>query len=109
MNFSVFAFFDSEFSTSSSILKTVDSVNRCVTLILMGLLMLTLPLYILSPFATSCGRDSPVREEVSTEDSPLTTTPSSGTFSPALTTMTSPTATSYGETLINSPFESILA
>ncbi len=56
--------------------------------------MLTQPEMISSPSRTSRGTDSPVRAAVSSCEEPRTTTPSSGTRSPALTTISSPTATS---------------
>ena len=56
--------------------------------------MLTQPEMISSSSRTSRGTDSPVRAAVSSWDVPDSTTPSSGTRSPAFTTISSPTATS---------------
>ena len=56
-----------------------------------------------SPALTFLGTDSPVKAAVSTNDSPSTTTPSRGTFSPGLITIILPTSTSSGSTCSN-PF-----
>ena len=94
MKFSVLAFFSAAFSTSSRMRLTVDSPKGLVARTVMRPVMLTQPEMISSPSRTSRGTDSPVRAAVSSCDVPLTTTPSSGTRSPALTTISSPTATS---------------
>ena len=55
-------------------------------------------------FSTSLGRLSPVRDEVSSDDVPSMTLPSSGIFSPGFTNILSPILTSSGETcLVCSP------
>ncbi len=56
------------------------------------------------PIVTSLGSDSPVSADVSSIEFPSTTIPSSGTFSPAFTTIISPISTSSGDTVITSPF-----
>ena len=48
---------------------------------------------------TSTGIDSPVKAFVSKEDSPLIIIPSSGIFSPGLTSIMSPTLTLSGSTI----------
>ena len=57
--------------------------------------------------STSFGKDSPVNADTSRVASPDKTTPSRGTFSPALTTMIDPTLTLSGDTLFSSPLRSI--
>ena len=56
----------------------------------------TQPLMTSSPGRTVRGRLSPVRAAVFRVDSPVRTTPSSGIFSPGLTTMVAPMGTSSG-------------
>ena len=109
MKFSERAFFSPAFSTSSNILDTVDCPNSSVTRTRSRPLRLMQPLTTSPPGATSRGRDSPVRAEVSSADAPASTTPSSGTRSPGLTTMTSPTWTVSGSASTTSPPRSTLA
>ena len=60
-----------------------------------------LPDRILSPTFTDIGSDSPVRALVSNIEEPFTMVPSSGTLSPSLTTIISPTFISVvGTTII---------
>ena len=56
------------------------------------------PLMTSSPGRTVRGRLSPVSAAVFRVDSPVRTTPSSGIFSPGLTTMVAPMGTSSGST-----------
>ena len=97
------------FSTRSRILETVDSPNSFVVRTFSTPFMSMQPLMISSPSFTSRGRLSPVSALVFRLALPLTTTPSSGTFSPGCTTMTLPTATSSGSTCSSFPSCSILA
>jgi len=60
--------------------------------------MLTQPLKISSPSSISLGRDSPVSAAVLSDDFPSLTMPSSGTFSPGLTSIRSPGFTLAGST-----------
>ena len=62
-----------------------------------------------APGATSRGSDSPVRAAVFTEDTPSTTVPSRGIFSPGRTWMMSPGATSSGSTVSVPPWRSTWA
>ena len=62
-----------------------------------------------SPLLISRGMLSPVSATVLSDDVPETTMPSSGTFSPGLTMIVSPTATSSGATVISSPLRSTWA
>ena len=55
------------------------------------------------------GTDSPVSEDVSSVDSPKITIPSTGTFSPGLTTIISPISTSSGSIVTISPSRSTFA
>ena len=97
------------FSTRSRIFETVDSPKAFVVRIFSTPLMLMQPLMISLPSATSRGRLSPVRALVFRVELPLTTTPSSGTFSPGCTTMMLPTVTSSGSTCSSLPSFSMLA
>ena len=72
-------------------------------------IMLMQPLTISSPAWTSRGRLSPVSAAVFKVETPSTTVPSMGTFSPGCTTMTLPTATSSGSTWVSFPSCSTLA
>ena len=98
-----------EFSTSSSIFDTVDSPKAFVVLIFRTPVMLMQPLMTSSPICASRGRLSPVSALVLSVDSPSTTTPSMGTFSPGCTTITVPTSTSSGSTFTREPSFSMLA
>ena len=109
MKFSVRAFLLLAFSTRSSILATVDSPKGLVTRTRISPLVLTQPEDISSPTPTSRGSASPVSATVFSALCPSTITPSSGTFSPALITISSPTCTSSGSTWISSPSRSMLA
>ncbi len=105
MNFSVFAFPLSAFSTSSRIFETVDSPKVFVVRTCKSPVILRLPLNTESPTITSRGRLSPVNADVSRADSPEHITPSIGIFSPGFTTISLPTGTSDGDTFsIDSPF-----
>ena len=103
MKFSTGALRLDAFSTISSIFDTVDSSNILVTLILITPERLMHPLITSSPASTSFGRASPVSDEVSTEEFPSITVPSSGIFSPGLTSTVSPMLTSYGSTVSSLP------
>ena len=103
MNFSCSALFVSLFSTRLRILATVESPYSLVTQISSKPVWLMDPEITSSPSSTSTGLDSPVREEVSNEEAPLTTVPSSGILSPGFTCMISPTTTSSGSTFSNVP------
>ena len=82
MNFSDFDFLVPLFSTSSSILDTVDSPNSLVVLTFSTPFILIQPLIISSPSLTSLGRLSPVSALVLRLEFPSIMTPSRGTFSP---------------------------
>ena len=97
------------FSTRSRIFDTVDSPNSLDVRTLSTPFRSMQPLMISSPSRTSRGRLSPVRALVLRLALPLTTTPSSGTFSPGCTTMMLPTATSSGSTCSSLPPCSMLA
>ena len=109
MKFSAFAFLLLAFSTRSRIFATVDSPNGFSTRTSMRPLRLMQPLTASPPGPRSRGTDSPVRAAVSTVVSPDSTVPSSGIFSPALTTITSPMATSSGSTCTSVPSRRMLA
>ncbi len=98
MNLSAGAFLATESSTSSRTFPTVESSYSLDTFTLRTAEMLTVPETTSSPTETSLGTDSPVRALVSSEDSPDTTIPSRGTFSPGWISMMSSTATSSGST-----------
>ena len=104
IKFSVFAFLFVAFSTKSNILLTVDSPNSFSTLISSTPFKLMHPLNMLSFTFTSLGTDSPVNADVSNIEVPSMTIPSSGTFSPGFTTMTSPIFTSSGDFFSIFPF-----
>ena len=104
MNLSAGAFLATESSTSSRTLATVESSYSLETSTLRTAEMLIVPETISSPAAMSLGTDSPVRALVSRVDSPETTFPSRGTFSPGRISMMSPTATSSGSTVSVEPF-----
>ena len=97
------------FSTRSRIFETVDSPNSFVVSIFSTPVMLMQPLMISSPTLTSRGRLSPVSAAVFSVDSPCTTLPSIGTFSPGCTTIMPPTSTSAGSTRSSLPSRSTLA
>ena len=109
MKFSTCAFLLLAFSTSSRIFATVESSNSFVVRTLRSPLPFTQPLIISEPSVTSRGTDSPVSAEVSTKDVPDTTTPSRGTLSPALMTISVPISTSSGSTCLSFPSSSIFA
>ena len=64
--------------------------------------MLIVPPAICEPGATSTGTDSPVSMDWSRADSPSSTTPSAGAFSPGRSTTRSPTSTSVAGTRTSS-------
>ena len=97
------------FSTRSKILETVDSPNSLVVRMVSRPVRLTQPLMISSPSRTSRGRLSPVRALVFRVETPSTTTPSRGTFSPGCTRISVPISTSSGSTWITLPSRSTLA
>ena len=103
MKFSVFDFFAAAFSTRSSILLAVDSLNSFVTSRLNSPSLFILPLYTWSPTFTLFGTDSPVSAEVSSIAFPETTIPSSGIISPAFICILAPISTSYGSTVSTLP------
>ena len=88
---------------------TVDSPNGLLTRTVSSPVMLTQPETTSSPSATERGNDSPVSAAVSSSEEPETTTPSKGTRSPGLTTISSPTETSLGSTCTNEPSRMTLA
>ena len=98
MKFSALALFEEAFSTSSKILDTVELLNSLVTSISRSLSILIDPLKISCPTSISLKADSPVKALVSKDEAPSFTIPSRGTFSPGLTSKTSPTFTSSGRT-----------
>ena len=98
-----------EFSISSRILETVDSPNAFVVRTFRTPVILMQPLMISSPALTSRGRLSPVSAAVLSAETPSSTTPSMGTFSPGWTTMVVPTATSSGSTCSSLPSCSMFA
>ena len=97
MKFSAGAFFSLAFSTISRIFATVDSPYSLSTLTSIVLFLQIVPLSTLSPSLTNEGFVSPVKAAVSKYALPSVTIPSSGTFSPGLTTITSPTLIFSGE------------
>ena len=109
MKFSVGAFLAEAFSTRSVIFDTVDSPKLFVIFSVSKPLWLMQPDRASSPLRMLLGTDSPVSALVSSMDSPSTTMPSSGIFSPGFTTMISPTATLSGETTCNTPFRLTVA
>ena len=109
IKFSERDFFILEFSTRSNILDTVDSPNSLVVSIFKRPVRLTQPLIISSLTFTLLGRLSPVSALVLSVDSPLTTMPSIGIFSPGFTTIIVPISTSSGSTCSNPPSCSIFA
>ena len=109
IKFSLLDFFILEFSTRSRILETVESPNSLVVLILSTPLRLMQPLMTSSPTLTDLGTLSPVSALVLRVESPRATTPSIGTFSPGLTTISVPISTSSGSTFSSLPSTSILA
>ncbi len=98
MKFSVGAFRAEAFSTSSSTLAMEDSLKGLVTRSFKEAVKLIVPAIRVSPIRVLRGTDSPVRAEVSRREWPDRTSPSSGTFSPGLTKMISPTLTCSGGT-----------
>ena len=96
-------------STSSIIRETVLSPNALTVRTLTAPVWFTQPERISSPWASSRGTLSPVRALVSTEVDPSSITPSSGTFSPGRTIMTSPASTSPGLTSTVAPSRSTWA
>ena len=98
MKFSVCAFFDEAFSTSSSIFDTVESSKSLVVFTFRVPLSFIQPLMISSPTFTDRGTDSPVSAAVFNMEEPSMTTPSKGTFSPGSMVMMVPTSTSSGST-----------
>ena len=109
MKFSALAFFMLEFSTRSKMRLTVDWPKGLVTSTRNRPVVLTQPLTTSSPSATSRGRLSPVRALVFRAETPSSTRPSSGTFSPGRTTMIWPGCTSSGLTVTTAPSFSRLA
>ena len=97
------------FSTSSNILATVESSNSFVVLTRRIPFPLIQPLITSAPTPTLLGTDSPVKAEVSRKDSPSTTIPSSGIFSPGFMTIILSTSTSSGSTSSISPSTSKFA
>ena len=97
------------FSTRSSTLEAVDSPNDLVTRARTTPETLTQPESSSSPTPAGRGMDSPVSAMVSRLVSPSSTTPSSGTRSPGLTTMVSPTRTSAGLTTFSAPSRTTVA
>ena len=96
-------------ATRSNILDTVDSPNSLVVSIFKRPVRLTQPLITSSLTFTLLGRLSPVSALVLSVDSPLTTMPSIGIFSPGFTTIIVPISTSSGSTCSNPPSCSIFA
>ena len=94
MKFSDLDFLELAFSTKSRIFDTVDSENSFVVSIFKRPELLIHPDIISSPYLTSLGTLSHVSADVSILALPSITIPSSGTFSPGLTTITEPTGTS---------------
>ena len=91
------------FSTRSRILDAVDSPKALVVLTLSTPLRLTHPESTSSPGPMLRGTLSPVRATVSRLDSPSSTTPSRGTFSPGCMRIVSPGSTSSGWTVSRFP------
>ena len=109
IKFSACAFLLLAFSTKSRIFEAVDSSNSFVTLIVNIPVLLMQPLRTASPFTDFLGTDSPVRALVSNIDSPSSTIPSNGIFSPGFTTILSPIDISSGSTFTNFPSCSMFA
>ena len=106
---SLFDLFWSALSTRLIILETVLSPKLLVVRTRINPVKLTHPDMMLSPSFKSRGILSPVSAMVFKAEFPSITTPSSGTFSPGLITMISPTSTSSGETRFTFPFLSTFA
>ena len=106
---SLFDLFWSALSTRLIILETVLSPKLLVVRTRINPVKLTHPDMIWSPSFKSRGILSPVSAMVFKAEFPSITTPSSGTFSPGLITMISPTSTSSGETRSTFPFLSTFA
>ena len=106
MKRSVRAFFSLAFSTSSRMRDTVDSAKGAFTFTRITPVMLMQPETAATPGSTTVGTLSPVSALVSSWLLPSTTSPSSGTRSPGLTTITSPTATVAGSTCMRLPSSS---
>ena len=90
-------------STMAASLATRVSRPEVVVMSSMGPLRLMAPAVTSSPARTRTGRDSPVSSEASMVDSPTTTRPSMGTWSPARTAMRAPTPTSSVATSRSTP------
>ena len=101
MKDSLFDLWSAACSTSSSMRLAVDSPNSFSTFTRTAPLKLMHPEAMGSPSETPLGTLSPVRAFVSSEDLPSMTVPSKGTLSPDFTTMTSPTCTSSGRTVLS--------
>ena len=92
-------------STIAMMRLTEESLKGRVTLIFKRPLWFTQPASAALPTVHSRGMDSPVNAEVSTEELPSITSPSSGTRSPGRTRMISPTETVSALTVVtSSPF-----
>ena len=103
MKFSVRALRSEASSTSSRMRCTVDSPYGFSTRTVSTPPLLMQPLITLAPTPITRGMDSPVSAAVSSCEEPSSTTPSSGTRSPGLMTIVSPTSTSYGSTSSSLP------
>ena len=99
INLSDLDFLAAAFSTKSKTLLTVESKYSFVTFAVIKPFILIQPLRIFAPSLTSTGTDSPVNAEVSRLVSPFIIVASSGTLSPGLISMISPSSTSSGSTL----------
>ena len=97
------------FSTKVIICARAVSFPTLVALYLMEPFLLILAPIILSPSFFSTGMLSPVSIDSSTDVMPSTTSPSTGIFSPGLTTTMSPTSTSSIEISISLLFLMIIA
>ena len=109
MNFSLLDLLSFAFSTKSKIFVAVDSSKTLVTLTRIIPERLMQPERIISLAATFLGMLSPVSATVSSVDVPSIISPSTGTFSPGLITIISPTDMLSGFTTNISPFLSTFA
>ena len=98
MNRSVGALRATAFSTISKMRAMEESAKAVVTCTRRAALRLMVPASTLLPGAMRWGTDSPVRGDVSTCDSPSSTAPSSGIFSPGRTSMWLPGPSTSGST-----------
>ena len=96
-------------STSLTIWARVVFLPTLVALTVSRPDMLTVPPVTLAPWTFSWGIDSPVTNDSSTVETPLTTSPSTGSLSPGRTVTTSPSTSSSTLTVISVPSTTLVA